>query len=76
MNKGEIHQISKFCIVGGDSRNDLSVWQFKKKTHNVMEKVTKCHKIYLIECIKNKLRNSQVDFNIFKDYLWTWGGGG
>lgn len=40
-----------------------------------MEKVTKCHKIYLIECIKNKLRNSQVDFNIFKDYLWTWGGG-
>lgn len=41
----------------------------KKKNQNVMEKVTKCHKIYLIECIKNKLRNSQVDFNIFKDYL-------
>lgn len=29
-DKGEIHQISKFCIVGGD-RNDLSVRQFKKK---------------------------------------------
>lgn len=41
----------------------------KKKHHNVMEKVTKCHKIYLIECIKNKLRNSQVDFNNFKDYV-------
>lgn len=30
-DKWEKHQISKFCIVGGDSRNDLSVWQFKKK---------------------------------------------
>lgn len=66
-DKGEIHQISKFCIVGGDSR--FVGMKIKKKTHNVMEKVTKCHKIYLIECIKNKLRNSQVDFNIFKDYL-------